>query len=84
LIVGHALVCRSSQDFGLFKGTKVDFEDTWKDCPLFGEVGAEKWMNAQGLRYRMRRTPEEEKEIAPLGPDIKIGPFELKVSGLLV
>ena len=56
------------EDFGLFKGTPLSFDDTWvgagSEC--ISEVGLERELNAAGLRYKMTKTPEEQANCEPL------------------
>jgi len=47
------------EDFGLFKGTGIGFDDLWDGEEVISEVGLENNLNAAGLRYRLNRTPEE-------------------------
>eukprot|EP00567_Pseudictyota_dubia_P011646 CAMPEP_0197449758 /NCGR_PEP_ID=MMETSP1175-20131217/22831_1 /TAXON_ID=1003142 /ORGANISM="Triceratium dubium, Strain CCMP147" /LENGTH=247 /DNA_ID=CAMNT_0042981983 /DNA_START=17 /DNA_END=760 /DNA_ORIENTATION=- len=54
------------EDFGLFKGTGIGFEDIWEDNAAISEVGLEKTLNKDGLRFKMNRTPEEAEEVGPL------------------
>jgi len=55
------------EDFGLFSGTGIGFNDLWEGNPVISEVGVEKSLNKDGLRYRMNRTPEEADKVGPLG-----------------
>jgi hypothetical protein len=64
----------NSLDFGLFKGTKYSFDEEWNGLECISEVGLEKRLNQDGLRYKMNRTEKEAEEVGPLGPDIRI-PF---------
>lgn len=50
-------LCLLLLDFGFFEG---GFEDIWLGEPCISEVGLEKTLNRDGLRYKMNRTPEEE------------------------
>jgi hypothetical protein len=50
-------------DFGLFKGTKFSFDDAWDDEECISEVGLEKRLNKDGLRYRLDRTKKEADEV---------------------
>ena len=50
-----------AEDFGLFKGTSIGFDDIWGDNPVISEVGVEREQNKAELRYRMARTPKERK-----------------------
>jgi hypothetical protein len=53
-------------DFGLFKGTKYSFDDTWEGNAAISEVGIEKNLNKDGLRYRMNRTDKEAEQVGRL------------------
>merc|ERR1719329_1285085 len=48
------------EDFGLFGGTGIGFDDLWGGEQCISEVGLENRLNQDGLRYKMNRTPEEE------------------------
>lgn len=50
-------------DFGLLKGTKWDFDDEWTGIEVISEVGMEKRLNKDGLRYKMNRTQKEADEV---------------------
>jgi len=54
------------EDFGLFKGTAISFDDTWTGEECISEVGLEKTLNAEGLRYKMNKTVQEAAECEPL------------------
>jgi hypothetical protein len=54
-------------DFGLFKGTKYSFDDAWEGQQCISEVGLEKRLNKDGLRYRLNRTEKEANEVGVLG-----------------
>jgi hypothetical protein len=54
------------EDFGLFSGTKIGFDDLWNGEECISEVGLERRLNKDGLRYKMNRTPEEAAEVGPL------------------
>eukprot|EP00527_Entomoneis_sp_CCMP2396_P007668 CAMPEP_0198140182 /NCGR_PEP_ID=MMETSP1443-20131203/3372_1 /TAXON_ID=186043 /ORGANISM="Entomoneis sp., Strain CCMP2396" /LENGTH=253 /DNA_ID=CAMNT_0043802529 /DNA_START=149 /DNA_END=910 /DNA_ORIENTATION=- len=54
------------EDFGLFKGTKLSFDDAWEGVEAISEVGLEKRLNKDGLRYKMNRTEKEADEVGPL------------------
>merc|ERR1712232_277697 len=48
------------EDFGLLKGTSFSFDALWGDNESISEVGLEKNLNKEGLRYKMnlqRRRP---------------------------
>jgi hypothetical protein len=53
-------------DFGLFKGTGIGFDDLWEGNEAISEVGIEKRLNQDGLRYRLNRTEKEASELEPL------------------
>lgn len=53
-------------DFGLFKGTKIGFDDLWGNSEAISEVGMEKRLNKDGLRFRMNRTEKEAAEVGPM------------------
>lgn len=53
-------------DFGFFKGTKLSFDDEWAGVEVISEVGMEKRLNADGLRYKMNRTAKEADEVGPM------------------
>ena len=50
----------------MFKGTKYSFDDAWTGVEVISEVGLEKRLNKDGLRYKMNRTEKEAEEIGPL------------------
>ncbi|CAB9497828.1 expressed unknown protein [Seminavis robusta] len=50
------------EDFGLFKGTKLSFDDAWAGEVVISESALESKLNEDGLRFRMNRTPEEAAE----------------------
>lgn len=50
------------EDFGLLKGA-LDYGATWDDEPCISEVGFEKYLNKDGLRYKMNRTEKEADEV---------------------
>ena len=50
-------------DFGLFSGTKYGFDDLWGDAECISEVGLEKRLNKDGLRYKMNRTDKEAEAV---------------------
>mmetsp|Transcript_15170 Transcript_15170/g.20697 ORF Transcript_15170/g.20697 Transcript_15170/m.20697 type:complete len:249 (-) Transcript_15170:210-956(-) len=54
------------EDFGIMKGSGLGFEDLWDGEEAISEVGLEKRLNADGLRFKMNRTPEEADEVGPL------------------
>lgn len=54
------------EDFGLFKGTGIGFGDLWDNNEVISEVGLEKTLNKDGLRYRLNRTAKEADEVGTL------------------
>jgi len=54
------------ESFGFFKGTKFDFEAEWEGVEAISEVGLEKRLNEDGLRYKMNRTEKEADEVGSL------------------
>merc|ERR1712125_314440 len=54
------------EDFGLFSGSKLGFEDIWDGNEVISEVGIEKRLNKDGLRYRLNRTEKEADEVGRL------------------
>eukprot|EP00633_Aureoumbra_lagunensis_P003394 CAMPEP_0197290924 /NCGR_PEP_ID=MMETSP0890-20130614/10317_1 /TAXON_ID=44058 ORGANISM="Aureoumbra lagunensis, Strain CCMP1510" /NCGR_SAMPLE_ID=MMETSP0890 /ASSEMBLY_ACC=CAM_ASM_000533 /LENGTH=210 /DNA_ID=CAMNT_0042763301 /DNA_START=67 /DNA_END=699 /DNA_ORIENTATION=- len=60
------------EDFGILKGTPFSFGNEWQGEDAISEVKLEKYLNKEGLRYKMNKT---EKERAGLklfdGPEIK-------------
>jgi hypothetical protein len=53
-------------DFGLFSGSKIGFDDLWGGQECISEVGLEKRLNQDGLRYRLNRTEKEADEVGRL------------------
>jgi len=47
------------EDFGLLKGTGFGFDDLWEGNEVISEVGVEKDLAKNGLRYRMNRMETE-------------------------
>jgi len=66
------------EDFGFLKGSGIGFEDLWGSNPAISEALLEKELNSQGLRFKMNRTAKEAEEVGPIGPDINIGPIQLR------
>mmetsp|Transcript_21770 Transcript_21770/g.31257 ORF Transcript_21770/g.31257 Transcript_21770/m.31257 type:complete len:251 (+) Transcript_21770:71-823(+) len=54
------------EDFGLFKNSGIGFEDLWDGNEVISEVGLEKRLNQDGLRYRLNRTEKEADEVGRL------------------
>jgi hypothetical protein len=54
------------EDFGFLKGSGIGFEDCWDGQEVISEVGLEKALNKEGLRYKMNKTPEEAAQYEPL------------------
>ena len=61
-----AVVTHCTVDFGLFKGTKFDFGGEWEGVEAISEVGLEKRLSSEGLRYRMNRTLKEADDVGPM------------------
>jgi len=55
------------EDFGLLKGTSFSFDALWGDNESISEVGLEKSLNKDGIRYKMNRTVKEADEVGRLG-----------------
>jgi len=51
------------EDFGLFKGTGIGFEDLWSGEEVISEAALEKRLNKDGLRYRLNKTVQEADEV---------------------
>ena len=62
----HLFLRLSLSDFGFLKGTIWSFDDTWTGNECISEVGLEKTLNKEGLRYKMNKTPEEAVDCEPL------------------
>jgi len=56
----------SYQDFGLFKGSGLGFDDLWEGNPVISEKALEDRLNKDGLRYRLNRTKKEAEEVGRL------------------
>jgi len=54
------------EDFGLFKGTSLDYSALWGDNEVISEVGIENRLNQDGLRYRLNRTAKEAEEVGTM------------------
>jgi hypothetical protein len=54
------------EDFGLFKGSGIGFDDLWEGNNVISEVGLENALNKEGLRYRLNRTKKEADEVGRL------------------
>lgn len=54
------------EDFGLFKGTKLSFDDEWAGEEVISEAALERRLNKDGLRYKMNRTDKEGDEVGTL------------------
>jgi hypothetical protein len=54
------------EDFGFMKGTKYSFGDEWAGEECISEVGLERRLNKDGLRYKMNRTEKEADEVGRL------------------
>mmetsp|Transcript_12489 Transcript_12489/g.23437 ORF Transcript_12489/g.23437 Transcript_12489/m.23437 type:complete len:251 (+) Transcript_12489:124-876(+) len=55
------------EDFGFLKNTGIGFGDLWGTNEVISEVGIEKALNKDGLRYRLNRTEKEAEEVGRLG-----------------
>jgi len=64
--LSDAFYCHGLSDFGLFKGTSLSFDDSWEGVEAISEVGLEKRLNKDGLRYKMNRTDKEAEEVGPM------------------
>lgn len=51
------------EDFGLLKNSGIGFGDLWDGNEVISEVGIEKSLNKEGLRYRLNRTEKEADEV---------------------
>lgn len=54
------------EDFGLFKGTGIGFDDIWGGSEVISEAALEKKLNDNGLRYRLNRTKKEAEEVGSM------------------
>jgi len=54
------------EDFGFLKNSGIGFEDLWDENAVISEVGIEKALNKDGLRYRLNRTAKEAEEVGTL------------------
>mmetsp|Transcript_1338 Transcript_1338/g.2398 ORF Transcript_1338/g.2398 Transcript_1338/m.2398 type:complete len:253 (-) Transcript_1338:230-988(-) len=58
------------EDFGFLKGSGIGFEDAWTGADAsdacISEVGLERALNADGLRYKMNKTKDEASQCEPL------------------
>merc|ERR1719384_854 len=50
------------EDFGFLKNSGIGFGDLWDGNEVISEVGIEKKLNEDGLRYRLNRTQQEANE----------------------
>mmetsp|Transcript_3722 Transcript_3722/g.9583 ORF Transcript_3722/g.9583 Transcript_3722/m.9583 type:complete len:148 (+) Transcript_3722:26-469(+) len=48
-----------AEDFGLFKGTDLSFSGTWGRDAVISEAKMESYLNENGYRYKLNKTPEE-------------------------
>ena len=62
----HLILVAHCVDFGMFKGTKLSFDDTWAGNEVISEAALEKRLNKDGLRYKMNRTDKEADAVGPL------------------
>lgn len=51
------------EDFGFMKGTVFSFKDEWGKEDCISEVKVEKYMNEQGLRFKMNKTAKERENL---------------------
>lgn len=54
------------EDFGFMRGTGLGFDDLWEGQECISEVGLEKRLNKDGLRFKMNRTDKEADEVGPM------------------
>lgn len=54
------------EDFGIFKGSGIGFDDLWEGNEVISEVGLENRLNQDGLRYRLNKTKSEGEAVGPL------------------
>jgi len=54
------------EDFGFLKNSGVGFEDIWDGNEVISEVGIERSLNKEGLRYRLNRTVQEAEEVGTM------------------
>merc|ERR1719384_2451604 len=54
------------EDFGFLKNSGIGFGDLWDGNEVISEVGIEKSLNKDGLRYRLNRTDKEADEVGRL------------------
>merc|ERR1712154_637313 len=54
------------EDFGFLKNSGIGFGDLWDGNEVISEVGIEKSLNKDGLRYRLNRTQQEADEVGRL------------------
>merc|ERR1719384_958580 len=54
------------EDFGFLKNSGIGFGDLWDGNEVISEVGIEKSLNKDGLRYRLNRTQQEADEVGTL------------------
>jgi len=54
------------EDFGLLKNSGIGFGDLWDGNEVISEVGIEKSLNKEGLRYRLNRTEKEAAEVGTM------------------
>jgi len=55
------------EDFGILKNSGIGFGDLWDGNDVISEVGIEKKLNEDGLRYRLNRTVQEAEAVGNLG-----------------
>lgn len=54
------------EDFGLFKGTSLGFDDIWGGNPVISEAALESKQNEAGFRYKMNKTKKEADVVGTL------------------
>jgi hypothetical protein len=54
------------EDFGILKGSGIGFGDLWDGEEVISEAGLEKYLNEEGLRYRLNRTNKEAEAVGNL------------------
>jgi len=54
------------EDFGFLKNSGIGFGDLWDGNEVISEVGIEKRLNQDGLRYRLNRTQKEAEAVGPM------------------
>ena len=65
-LLSLSLSLSNTLDFGFFSNTGIGFDDLWGGEECISEVGLEKRLNKDGLRYKMNRTDKEADEVGYL------------------